>query len=192
MKQISAGNFTVKCLEHYLHIYWQPPRLCSPVMFSIYVDDMGTNKTNGSVSLIKCADDTLVLEKLNPHDQSPMQEVLTILNRWCDERDLILIETKIKEILFSNARDDSDPPTLTMRDRPLQCITAYKYLSITISNKLKFQRNTKLLVERCEEGTVYDAQAEIPRYIQKNWQTHVTKLSLRVVSCTICQLSTNT
>ena len=99
------------------------------------------------MSLIKYADDTLVLEKLQPDDQSSIQEVLTTLNRWCDERDLILIETKIKEILFSNARDDSDPPTLTIQDTPLQRVTAYKYLGITISNKLKFQRNTKILVE---------------------------------------------
>ena len=66
------------------------------------------------MSLIKYADDTLVLEKLQPDDQSSIQEVLTTLNRWCDERDLIYSKTKTKEILFSNARDDPDPPPVTI------------------------------------------------------------------------------
>lgn len=100
-----------------------------------------------SVSFIKYADDTLVLEKLHASDQLSMQEVLTTLNNWCDERDPNLNKPKTKEILFSKPKDEPDPPPIIIEDTPLERLTTYKYLGTTISNKLKFQRNTELLID---------------------------------------------
>ena len=100
-----------------------------------------------SVSFIKYADDTLVLEKLHASDQLSMQEVLTTLNNWCDERDYNLNNPKTKEILSCNPKDEPDPPPIIIEDTPLERLTTYKYLGTTISNKLKFQRNTELLID---------------------------------------------
>ena len=97
----------------------------SPILFSIYVDEMGKSETTNSVSFIKYADDTLVLEKLNQHSTSSMQNVMTTLHSWCNERDLILNTTKTKEILFTNAKDNPNPPEVTINDTPLERVEAY-------------------------------------------------------------------
>ena len=123
----------------------------SPILFSIYVDEMGKSETTNSVSFIKYADDTLVLEKLYHHSTSSMQNVMTTLHSWCNERDLILNTTKTKEILFTNTKHNPDPPEITINDTPLERVEAYKYLGTTITNKLKFHRNTELLIKNARK-----------------------------------------
>ena len=112
---------------------------------------MGKSKTTNSVSFIKYADDTLVLEKLYHHSTSSMQNVMTTLHSWCNERDLILNTSKTKEILFTNAKDNPNPPEVTINDTPLEPVEAYKYLGTTITNELKFHRNTELLIKNARK-----------------------------------------
>ena len=72
-----------------------------------------------------------------------MQNVMTTLHSWCNERDLILNTTKTKEILFTNTKHNPDPPEITINDTPLERVEAYKYLGTTITNKL----STRLVLE---------------------------------------------
>ena len=90
-----------------------------------------------------------------------MQNVMTTLHSWCNERDLILNTTKTKEILFTNEKDNPNPPEVTINDTPLERVEAYKYLATTITNKLKFHRNTELLIKNARTKTIHHAEAKI-------------------------------
>ena len=51
----------------------------------------------------------------------------------------------------TNAKDKSNPPEFTINDTPLERVEAYEYLAATITNKLKFHRNTELLIKMPEQ-----------------------------------------
>ena len=121
----------------------------SPILFSIYVDELQTNSPN--ILTLKYADDTILLENLSQSSPSLLQSELDHIADWCDANDLLINTTKTKEIIFSNLRDDPDPPNLAINDQQLERVQQYKYLGTTITNKLSFSKNTTLIVEKARK-----------------------------------------
>ena len=121
----------------------------SPILFSIYVDELQTNSPN--ILTLKYADDTILLENLSQSSPSLLQSELDHIADWCDANDLLINTTKTKEIIFSNLRDDPNPPILTTNDQKLEQVQQYKYLGTTITNKLSFSQNTTLMVEKARK-----------------------------------------
>ena len=79
------------------------PQVCvlSPILFSIYVDDMTINSEN--TVMVKHAGDTLILELLTKDQPSNLQHEMTLVREWCTNTNLILHINNTKEV-FSNAR----------------------------------------------------------------------------------------
>jgi hypothetical protein len=72
---------------------------------------MGQSESNNNILFIKYADDTLILEKIEPNSAPSMQAVVNAIHEWYNKKDLILNTTKTKQ-MFSNTRDNPDPPPL--------------------------------------------------------------------------------
>jgi len=121
----------------------------SPVLFSIYVDQL--RPTSENLTMIKYADDILVLEKLTSHQQSTLQQEMSDFQQWCQLNHLILNTTKTKEITFSNARDNPETTPVVIGDANIEQVTSYRYLGTTISNKVKFHENTDKLTEKARK-----------------------------------------
>ena len=100
---------------------------------------------------LKYADETILLENLSQSSPSLLQSELDHIADWCDANDLLINTTKTKEIIFSNLRDDPNPPILTTNDQKLEQVQQYKYLGTTITNKLSFSQNTTLMVEKARK-----------------------------------------
>ena len=79
------------------------PQACvnSPLLYSIYVDSLSSSTTPDNIVTLKYTDNTLILEK-NPSMSSQLQSVMSTINQWCSESDLLPNKTKIKDIIFSN------------------------------------------------------------------------------------------
>ena len=116
----------------------------SPILFSIYVDDMTTNSEN--TIMVKYADDTLIMELLNEDQPSNLQHEMTLVSEWCTNNNLILNINKTKEVVFSNARDNPNPNPVRLNNIEIEQVQEYKYLGTIINQKLKFHTNTDVLV----------------------------------------------
>jgi hypothetical protein len=118
----------------------------SPLLFSIYVDDLRTRCP--TMLTIKYADDTIVLENLDPTATSQMSAELDSIAGWCKDHNLIINLSKTKEIIFSNLRDEPTPPDLSVNGTPIERVDSYKYLGTVITSKLSFKSNIDQVVEK--------------------------------------------
>jgi hypothetical protein len=113
----------------------------SPILFSIYTDEMRSRADN--IRIIKFADDTLVLEFLQPNQTSELQYTINNISDWCNDHDLLINASKTKALTFCNARDNPEPPTLTINNTQIETVSHYKYLGTILNSKLKFTMNTE-------------------------------------------------
>jgi hypothetical protein len=118
----------------------------SPILFSLYVETMTTPTPN--FSILKYADDTIILENLHRGENSNLQTVINSIALWCAENHLLINSNKTKEILFSNQRHDPNPDLVSINNTPIERVNKYRYLGTILTPKLKFSENTKSIMER--------------------------------------------
>jgi len=118
----------------------------SPILFSLYVEKMCTSTPN--FSLLKYADDTIILENLHRGENSKLQSVLDSIAAWCAENHLLINSSKTKELLFTNQRHNPNPDPVTINSSTIERVTQYKYLGTMLTSKLKFAENTEVLTDK--------------------------------------------
>ena len=120
----------------------------SPILYSLYVEDM---TVPDPFTIIKYADDTVILEYLSPHQSSELQTLLDNVTTWCDDNSLIVNSTKTKEVIFQNKRDDKTTTPVTIDDQQIEQVDEYKYLGTTVHKKLSFETNTNMLTDKAQK-----------------------------------------
>ena len=120
----------------------------SPRLFSLYVEDM---PVSDSFTIIKYADDTVLLEFLTSNQPSSLQSEVNNLKQWCDDNSLSINASKTKEVVFSNKRSDPEPPPITIGSHHIEQVESYKYLGTTIHKKLNFDANTDAIISKAEK-----------------------------------------
>ena len=118
----------------------------SPILFSLYVETMATTLNN--FSILKYADDTIILEYINRGENSNLQVQVNNIVSWCDENHLLINSSKTKELLFSNQRHQPNPDPITIKQKDIERVDEYKYLGTIVTSKLKFSANTDLVTEK--------------------------------------------
>jgi hypothetical protein len=116
----------------------------SAILFTIYVDDLQTSRNN--ITIIKYADDTIILELLQKDEASLLQQELEDIFEWCNSNSLILNTSKTKELIISNSRDNPKPSTLSLNGSDIDRVSEYKYLGTIITSKLNFDKHTDHIV----------------------------------------------
>ena len=105
----------------------------SPVLFTIYTNDCF--KDNNDVKLLKFADDSTILGLIRDNDNSYRNYVDCFTN-WCDQHFLLLNVKKTKEMIIDfRIKKDTILP-LTIKNETVEIVKTYKYLGVTIDNKL--------------------------------------------------------
>ena len=106
----------------------------SPVLFTLYTNDCSINTHN--TKLIKFADDSTIQGLIkNSNEQSYFDFVQYFCN-WCDEHYLLLNVKKTKEVIFDFRRNKVPIVPITIKGDVVEIVDSYKYLGITIDNKL--------------------------------------------------------
>ena len=118
----------------------------SPILFTLYVESMNTSQTK--FSILKYADDTIILEYINRGENSNMQAEVDNIASWCDKNYLIINSSKTKELLFTNQRHQPNPEPLTIKQIDIERVEKYKYLGTIVTSKLKFSDNTNLVIDK--------------------------------------------
>jgi hypothetical protein len=121
----------------------------SPILFTIYTDDLRSSRDN--ITLIKYADDTIVLEFLGKGQTSCLQQEFEEISTWCDNNSLILNPSKTRELVISNLRDNPDPSKLSVNGEEIGRVDEYKYLGTLITSKLSFDRDTENKIDKARK-----------------------------------------
>ena len=120
----------------------------SPILFSLYVDDMAVSDDH---TIIKYADDTVILEFISPKSPSSLQVEINNIRSWCTRNSLLINTKKTKELVFCNLRDDPDPPPIMINNSAIERVDEYKYLGTTLNHKLNFNTNTKNIISKANK-----------------------------------------
>ena len=121
----------------------------SPVLFTLYIKAMGVQQP--SMDIIKYADDTVIIERLNHNTPSIMQDELNDIVKWCDINHLNINATKTKEMLITNTRHFPSPPPLQIHDNGIERVEEYRYLGTVLTPKLNFSINTEKTIEKANK-----------------------------------------
>ena len=106
----------------------------SPVLFTIYTNDCSINTHD--TKLIKFADDSTIQGLIKNSNEHSYFDFVEYFCKWCEEHYLLLNVKKTKEVIF-DFRVNKDPIVpITIKGEIVEIVDSYKYLGITIDNKL--------------------------------------------------------
>ena len=113
----------------------------SPVLFTIYTNECQIKEKN--IKLIKFADDSC-LEGLisNANDEIDYKNSIDHFTSWCKDNKLLLNTDKTKELIidFRKKKDPIHP--VIIDNKQIEQVVSYKYLGITIDDKLNWDLQT--------------------------------------------------
>ena len=106
----------------------------SPVLYTIYTNDI--RSPHDSVNLIKFADDTAIVGLISENDESQYRNAIKDYTEWCDANFLELNVTKTKELIVDFSKNKRQNEDIKIKDVSIQQVDKYKYLGVTINDKL--------------------------------------------------------
>ena len=134
----------------FIHTNTGAPQGCiiSPVLFTLYTNDCSFNDTN--IKLIKFADDS-TLQGLITTTENTYREAVQTFTNWCDNHFLLLNVKKTKELIidFRIKKDHLEP--LSIKGEEVEIVNSYKYLGVTIDNKLDWHLHASLVHKKLNQ-----------------------------------------
>ncbi len=107
----------------------------SPLLYSLYTHDCMSS--HSSTSIIKFADDTVVLGLINNNDEAAYLDEVERLTSWCQDNCLSLNVSKTKELIIDFRKRQQWPyPPLMISGTPVERVSSFKYLGVNISEDL--------------------------------------------------------
>ena len=111
-----------------------------PLLFLIYINDATLESLHINSKVILYADDILLHRIITcPSDFTALQADINTLSKWVSVNNLTLNAAKCKYMIISRLRRNSIPaPPITLNGQPLEKVSSYRYLGVTISNDLSW------------------------------------------------------
>ena len=125
----------------------------SPLMFSIYTDELKIDST--LVSLYKYADD-MALVGLLVKERSLCRQVyfdhVLALQDWCSSSSLFINVGKTKELIFDSSDDHVNQVTpVFLNDEPVEIVDSFKYLGTHIDSNFSFKQNADFIFKKANQ-----------------------------------------
>ena len=123
----------------------------SPLLFTVYTNDCRTHLSN--VKLLKFADDSAIQGLLGSdvsHDLA-YQESIKNFVEWCDNHYLLLNVKKTKELIVDFRKNISPPDPIIIKNESVEIVSSYKYLGVTVDNKLNWNQHVSLLHSKASQ-----------------------------------------
>ena len=119
-----------------------------PLYYDIYSGDLA--KICFEDEFLMFADDTCLTYFGNDINQliAHVNDRLSIIYDWCCFNRLSLNPLKCKFMVFSNRTYDTNNAIIRLANNPIERVSTFKYLGITIEDKLKYDDHIKVLCDK--------------------------------------------
>lgn len=121
----------------------------APIMFTLYTNDCVSNY--GSCSIIKYADDTVVLGKISRDNAAEYLAQVSDFTGWCQSSYLDLNVKKTKEMIFDFRKKKEVPDSIIINSEPVERVSQYKYLGVIIDDQLSGSQNTDMVYTKGQQ-----------------------------------------
>ena len=119
-----------------------------PLFYIIYANDLPDIASNCNVAMY--ADDTILYTANRDFGRSvkKMQEDLNSLSRWCLTNGISMNVDKTKIMTFGRPKmiNDLQPYEIMLNEIPIQRVTSYKYLGITLDSQLNYKLHASKII----------------------------------------------
>ncbi len=130
---VKVGQFTSNSIT--LNVGAPQGCVLSPLLYSLYTHDCVSS--HRSTSIIKFADDTVVLGLISNNDETAYLDEVERLTSWCQDNCLSLNVSKTKELIVDFRKRHLLPYTpLMISGTPVGRVSSFKYLGVNISEDL--------------------------------------------------------
>ncbi|KAK3516298.1 hypothetical protein QTP70_009420 [Hemibagrus guttatus] len=100
----------------------------SPLLYSLYTYDCVA--TTNSTTIIKFADDTVVVGLISDNSETAYLEEIRNLENWCHRNNLLLNVSKTKELMVDfSTRQERNYQTPVISESPVERVDSFRYLS---------------------------------------------------------------
>ncbi len=122
----------------------------SPLLYSLYTHDCVSS--HSSTSIIKFADDTVVLGLISNNDETAYLDEVERLTSWCQDTCLSLNVSKTKELFVDFRKSQQRPYTpLMISGTPVERVSSFKYLGVNISENLTWTTHIQTQVKKASQ-----------------------------------------
>ncbi len=127
---VKMGQFTSNSIT--LNIGAPQGCVLSPLLYSLDTHDCVSS--HSSTSIVKFADDTVVLGLISNNDKTAYLDEVESLKSWCQDNCLSLNVSKTKELIVDFRKRKQRPYTpLMISGTPVERVSSFKYLGVNIS-----------------------------------------------------------
>ncbi len=145
---VKVGQFTSNSIT--LNIGAPQGCVLSPLLYSLYTHDCVSS--HSSTSIIKFADDTVVLGLINNDDETAYLDEVERLTSWCQDNCLSLNVSKTKELIVDFRKRQQRPYTpLMISGTPVERVSSFKYLGVNISEDLTWTTHIQTQVKKARQ-----------------------------------------
>ncbi len=108
--------------------------------------------SHSSTSIIKFADDTVVLGLINNNDETAYLDEVERHTSWCQDNCLSLNVSKTKELIVDFRKRQQQPYTpLMISGTPVERVSSFKYLGVNISKDLTWTTHIQTQVKKARQ-----------------------------------------
>ncbi len=123
----------------------------SPLLYFLYTHDCVSS--HSSTSIVKFADDTVVLGLISNNDETAFLDEVERLTSWCQDTErLSLNMSKTKELIVDFRKRQQWPYTpLMVSGTPVERVSSFKYLCVNISEDLTWTAHIQTQVKKAKQ-----------------------------------------
>ncbi len=145
---VKVGQFTSNSIT--LNVGAPQGCVLSPLLYSLYTHDCVSS--HSSTSIIKFADDTVVLGLINNNDEAAYLDEVERITSWCQDNGLSLNVSKTKELIVDFRKRQQRPYTpLMISGTPVERVSSFKYLDVNISEDLTWTTHIQTQAKKARQ-----------------------------------------